>query len=143
MTKPLTEFVKREPARPKKPASRNREVVAALNAYIALRDNCAKLGVTPPDATPIVDLMESLPVEEEDCYIHGTVGFVYVDAGWYPVHVLTEGERGWCQYRINLRDGSCESGVARKYWWAHVTLDHTPCYHWFDLCTASTVAPTS
>ena len=83
----------------------------------------------------IADLLEELPIEDEDIRTRPQEWmFFLLDGGrWYPCAVgnisrmSIGGQLGdWLNYRIDLKDGSCESGSARPGYWAHCNADRQP-----------------
>lgn len=80
--------------------------------------------------------IEELPIHQDEVHPGRTEGFVLSGGEWWPCSVIVEINhgvmRGGIQYRIDYTNGDVESGVVRRYHWAHATADDTVNYHWLD-----------
>lgn len=117
------------------------ELIGLTAELKKVSDRCAALGISKINIEvaerQIAERLEDLPILGEDVVAdHYVMFFILTNEGWWPAHAGYESEacgmKGWLNYRINYKDGNCESGSVRPYRWAHCTAGDTPNYHWFD-----------
>jgi hypothetical protein len=81
-------------------------------------------------ASELESILENFPINADTSVKHAMY-FVMIANEWWPC-VGNEQPNGWLEYRIDMLDGSSESGVSRPRRWAHINADGVPNYSYFE-----------
>lgn len=78
----------------------------------------------------LTDELEALPIKTDAVRTKPPwwQGFILskYDGEWWPCRAMNYTKPGWVEFRIDLPDGSSDSGVAPIFRWADCTADQTP-----------------
>jgi hypothetical protein len=93
------------------------------------RTGMAEYGITDTAAADaLARQIESLPINTSQGIPQRLwMGFVLIANEWWPITILNECGRGWCEWAAYYPEGNGDQGLAQPGTWAHCTADYTPC----------------